>query len=751
MGAMAKTDSSKSLGKMQRMTKGDVMPVETGLPEKIASDRPEIVGSLPVIPAGDDMDFSAWPVAGEFSETGVYRINLDDPSEIVMSPGIERMLGRSCSDLNLNRAGWWRRYIHPDDFGVITSTRDPANWPKGEVRRLFRIRHADGHWVEIYDEGFLTTTPESGTRYLTGCWRDVTTSRRLSRALVTTEALYGNLLMAMSEGVIIFNRFGEIVQTNPAACAMLKVSEEEMRSRTALDPKWHYIGEDGQDLAVEDNPAMEVLRTGRPVQAAVMGFCQKQQAEVIWLNVNAAPLFVEGTDVLSGVIASFADITETIQARKVRERRASLYRQMFEQSTAIQFLVDPVSGRIVDANAAACAFYGYGARALGRMKIGDINMSGDAVIHASMGEIALGNNRRFNFHHRLASGAIRDVEVHASLVTIEGHDYIHSTVFDVTELYSKEAKLSELNRELMLERKRLDEIVTATNVGTWEWKVQTGDVRFNERWANIVGYTLAELAPVDIETWVGLCHPEDFEQSNRLLKRVFARELDYYECECRMRHKDGRWVWVLDRGKVVEWDDQGRPLRMSGTHADIDHTKQMENQIRQLALRDPLTGLSNRYQFETGLKQAVGLSLRLKKCTALLLLDLDHFKEVNDRFGHPVGDQLLIVVADILKRQCRDADIIARLGGDEFAVILPVLSSLEEAQIPARRIIREIGRPKTIEGHDIHVGVSIGISFCPEHATDTENLYRRADQALYEAKHAGRNTCRIYQNAQSDK
>ena len=141
-------------------------------------------------------------------------------------------------------------------------------------------------------------------------------------------------------------------------------------------------------------------------------------------------------------------------------------------------------------------------------------------------------------------------------------------------------------RALDDERLRLGAIIDAAAVGTWEWNVETGETVFNERWAAIVGYTLAELAPVSIETWNRLTHPADLAQSDALLQRHFAGELPYYECECRMRHKDGRWVWIADRGRVISRTPEGRPLMMFGTHTDV--TERHRHEQEREALREQL-------------------------------------------------------------------------------------------------------------------------------------------------------------------
>jgi len=137
---------------------------------------------------------------------------------------------------------------------------------------------------------------------------------------------------------------------------------------------------------------------------------------------------------------------------------------------------------------------------------------------------------------------------------------------------------------LAVERTRLTNILKGTNAGSWEWHVQTGETRINERWAAIIGYAPTELTPISIEKWSTLVHPEDIEISNELIKKNFNKELDYYECEARMLHKDGSWIWVLMNGQVVEWDNNGKPLLMSGTHQEITERKQIEQATEQAKL-----------------------------------------------------------------------------------------------------------------------------------------------------------------------
>jgi len=132
-------------------------------------------------------------------------------------------------------------------------------------------------------------------------------------------------------------------------------------------------------------------------------------------------------------------------------------------------------------------------------------------------------------------------------------------------------------------------VIEGTRIGVWDWNVQTGETYFNECWADIIGYTISELEPVSIETWVKFAHPVDLEKSNLLIQEHFAGKTEYYDFQSRMRHKDGHWVWVHDRGKVFEWDKDGNPLRVCGSHIEITDQKELElNLKRALNERDVL-------------------------------------------------------------------------------------------------------------------------------------------------------------------
>ena len=290
--------------------------------------------------------------------------------------------------------------------------------------------------------------------------------------------------------------------------------------------------------------------------------------ELRHVEVNSTPIDVNGKQLLYSAII---DVTE----RKRSEAQLRL-QSMAVDSAANAIVITNREGRIERVNHAFTKITGYTAdEAIGH-KPGELIGAGlyPPEFFAHMWQTILaGHVWSGEIRNRRKDGSLYDEMQTIAPVWAEGGEISHfvSIKQDVTESRQQRA-------ELASERQRLADIIRGTHVGTWEWNVQTGDVTFNERWADIVGYRLNELEP-DINTWQRLAHPEDLAHSSGLLERHFAGELDYYECESRMLHKDGHWVWVLDRGRVSQRDAEGKPLLMAGTHQDITERKHAEEAL----------------------------------------------------------------------------------------------------------------------------------------------------------------------------
>lgn len=267
-----------------------------------------------------------------------------------------------------------------------------------------------------------------------------------------------------------------------------------------------------------------------------------------------------------------------------------------------------------------------------------------------------------------------------------------------------------------------------SNDGLWDWGVGKKEIHFSSRWKRILGFEPHEL-PDLLESWWERVHPDDQSRVSLELERYLREgESPHYETEHRLRHKDGTWRHVLVRGKAVR-DAGGRGTRMAGSLTDVTMARS----------RDPLTGLANRVLYLDRVEHAFHKAARDKSYRfALLFIDLDRFKNINDSLGHDAGDELLVAIARRLEGCVRLVDTVARLGGDEFVVLLDESREPDGATRVASRIIEELGRAFRIDGHELFTGASIGIALSDAHYQSPGELLRDADTAMYRAKAEGR-------------
>ncbi|MEO5332513.1 MAG: sensor domain-containing diguanylate cyclase [Magnetococcus sp. YQC-5] len=213
---------------------------------------------------------------------------------------------------------------------------------------------------------------------------------------------------------------------------------------------------------------------------------------------------------------------------------------------------------------------------------------------------------------------------------------------------------------------------------------------------------------------------------------------------CSNEHLQIPEIMHIQAGNEIQILDQAFETASTAIYSYIGELSHQKERFELMAIRDPLTGLGNRRLFNQLLDQAITICERYHRNMAVMYLDLDHFKPVNDTLGHDIGDLLLKEVAIRLKQSLRESDVIFRLGGDEFAALLPECSGAETARILGERLIHDVAHPYLLNGHDCVIGVSVGVALFPDHADNKEVLLKHADMALYAAKDAGRGVCRLY-------
>ena len=296
--------------------------------------------------------------------------------------------------------------------------------------------------------------------------------------------------------------------------------------------------------------------------------------------------------------------------------------------------------------------------------------------------------------------------------------------------------------ELARSEERYELAARAANDGIWDWDIASGRVYYSPRWYSLLG--LPEGDDDDVPgAWLSLVHEDDRAMVEAAIEQHLTSGAELLQVEHRIRHADGSWRWVLNRGLAIR-SEAGVATRLAGSMADITDRRVAELQLQYDALHDGLTGLPNRALFMDRLNQLLQRARRDRDVRgAVLFVDMDRFKLVNDSFSHAVGDELLVAVASRISGVLRPGDTIARLGGDEFTVLLDGIGDTTDAEMVVDRIQAVLRPPVAVGEIEIFVTASIGLALTTLGST-SEDLVRNADIAMYDAKHRGRGRWSVF-------
>jgi diguanylate cyclase (GGDEF)-like protein/PAS domain S-box-containing protein len=649
----------------------------------------------------------------------------------------------------------------------------------------------------------------------------------------------------------------------------------------------YFVDEIDREPATFINPGRGltayVLRTGKPLLATPERFEQLiangevesvgapsvdwlgaplKTGEVTW-GVIGTQTYRESTrygekerEILVFVAQHVASAIEHKRKEDALRENELRYRQMFENNRAVKLLIDPESGAIVDANMAACDYYGYTRDELRAMRIWDINVRGAEHVREDLTHASTQERAYFLFRHMRANGEIRDVEVHSGPIETGGRRLLYSIIHDITERKRAEQALQQseekyrvifdyapvgiyqstrdgrfvaanmtlarmlgydsveelltrnMEREIYFDNHQREELIRrfepfgyANNVelrwrrkdGTPIWvQLNAHSIRSSHGAMYFEGFvydvterkraeesvaaadaalrkqTAAMTASMD---GIGILDERlEFTYVNDSLAKLFGHPspqavLGRSVCDLYEPHEQVRLITTIvpvvqQRGR---WRGEATGLRRDGSSfpqeisltaiagggmvcvvRDITERTYAEEQIKHLAYHDALTNLPNRLLFKDRLTVALSHAHRDDLRLAVLFLDLDRFKVINDSLGHNIGDSLLQAVSARVQACVRDSDTVARLGGDEFTVLLPRLNRSDDAVPVASKISEAIRHPFHIEGREFFITTSIGISLFPEDGTDAETLIKNADTAMYQAKELGRDNYQLF-------
>ena len=332
----------------------------------------------------------------------------------------------------------------------------------------------------------------------------------------------------------------------------------------------------------------------------------------------------------------------------------------------------------------------------------------------------------------------REIDVSLSLAPIYGADNqvngVIMTLADISRRKAAEQALRESEEQLRL-------AMDAAQMGTWYWEITTDRFIHSDGLSVLFGGKAAD-PMADYRVFHDRLHPEDRELWQATLRHAVKQGSDF-QVDYRVLWPDGTTRWLANRGQIHRGTD-GRAVRVIGVAIDITDRKLAEQRIAHMAHHDALTGLPNRVLLRDRIQQAIAQAHRNGTQLAVLFLDLDRFKTINDSLGHQLGDRLLQSVASRILVCVREGDTVARVGGDEFVIVIPGIGSSGDGSSVASKILEVLGAAFHLSGNDLHVSASVGISLYPSDGSDAEMLMRNADTAMYHAKDSGRGNFQFF-------
>lgn len=650
------------------------------------------------------------------AQVGIYEARLDGEGRFVSAnQRLVEMLGYDSEQELLQECALSEHLL---DSSTSEQLRRAMISVHGFLKLRTGLRRRDGAMVWAEFSGKIN--PKNGL--VTGIVQDQTEQVQAEQALQEGELLMRTVLDAIPFFVCLFGADRRFRMVNRVGCELLGMDIDRIVGR--------HIG----DVIPEDvwalfKPAEDKALGGESSLVDMHTDYARRQG---FYNAYYSP-YVDAFGQVQGVACCVIDVTDRHRAENQLKASEERYRVVVEQSKDA-IVIGSMKGELMYGNPASEELFGYRLLEVKGVQVERFFHAEDWPRIASF----MGQAGDFTYEARMIArdGSVLFVENSRSVIQYDGQPCILVHIRDVTERHLAEQRLRQ-NEE------RLQMALDSPEYGLWELWPQSGQIDLPVRvFHDSFGFSGNELNR-DLKGWAEVVHEDDLVATKEVLRPYLQGEDSSLKHEFRIRDAFGHWRWILVQGRVVEFGEQDLPVRLLGVVQDITERKAAEERLRELATTDSLTGLSNRRSFMEEAEREFRRAQRYGIALSLLMLDVDHFKEVNDSFGHEVGDLALKSLAQIGRNVLRNVDIMGRMGGEEFAVLLPE-TGVEEALEAAERLRASVEQSPVMirDSSEVRCTVSIGVALAHKDET-LDDLLRRADAAMYAAKRKGRNRSEV--------
>ena len=598
-------------------------------------------------------------------------------------------------------------------LGMLNSRSTPTVW---------RHRRKNGELFDVEVTGTGLKIGDRRARLVV--INDVTERTNAIRQLRTSEIRFRRMVERSYEAVALISPDFIVQYTSPSAHNILGFEDHELIGRSIFE----FIHP--SDAGAVTKELAELFRENGRARSVEFR-ARHRDGQMIWMEGRGQNLLeVEGVE---AIVVNFRVIEERKHFEEVRRIYADVVEQV-QIGVAVWRLEDPqdrTSLCLVMLNkAGADSMQRDRGEVVGKMLRDFRPLAMDSAVSRALAEIALNGGSR----EILDASGIEDPD-HIYETHIFGlPDRCVGIVFE--DVTARRAAEYALRRS----EERFRSIVETTTEWIWEVDLKGNLTYSNPTVEQMLGYTPEEVIG---QNSFDLMPPEYGTRAIDQFRALVEQKSGWSGLVFRVRNKNGTYRYLESNG-VPAFDESGTMIGFRGADRDITERRRAEELMRHQAYHDALTGLPNRMLFNDRLTMALAHASRNRELLAVMFLDLDDFKVINDTLGHRVGDDLLESVAQRLKSTLRIEDSIARVGGDEFTLLLPGIGDAQSAEEKARKILTAVAAPFEIDGRQLFVTTSIGIALFPTHGDDAESLLKNADNAMYRAKESGRNTFRLY-------